>query len=83
MRILGFSSFFSIICSGWVIDISIFSANCNNVDSVKVLKNGRFSKIFLFDYLRKEVLIEGGKLEMKAASYSILKFFFILAHSSM
>ena len=49
-------------------DISIFSANYNNVDSVKVRKKGKLSKIFLFDYLRKEVFIEEGRLEINAES---------------
>ena len=49
-------------------DISIFSANCNNVDSVKVRKKGKSSKIFLFDSRKKEFFMEDGKLETKAES---------------
>ena len=64
-------------------DISIFSANCSKVKSVKCLKKGKQRKICLFDYLRKEVFMEEGRLEINAESSSRLKFFFMFAHYSM
>ena len=63
--------------------ISILSAKFNIADSVRFLKKGNLSKIFLLDSLRKEVFMALGRLETKAESSSILNFFLMFEHSSM